>query len=395
MLWKPVEQNWGVGVELNYVWQRDFDSPFGFGYYDYDVVTGHASLYWDTGWYGIEAQLAAGRYLAGDWGGTLFLSRQFANGWAVGAFATLTDVVDRGLRRGQLRQGRAADHPAALGDAVRDPPDDRRRPAVAGERRRRLAQHRQPALSDVRDLDREPARAQLGGLLAMMRTLALLALAALCGCGSGGTDPIVRAAMDEFGGIWGRRGEQPAGAPARPITRADITAADVAAIWARLESDPSPTLMYALAQNGGYVTYISPLRQSITLHGTQITATRGLGTDLLSAWSSRPDPLAQAIPPGSWPASVERGYEFPADGPHGELQTFRCTFERGALTEMTILQVRHRGVEISETCTGPSGSFENLHFADARTGFVWRSLQWVGPSMDLVDMQVLEPYTGG
>jgi Group 4 capsule polysaccharide lipoprotein gfcB, YjbF len=229
----------------------------------------------------------------------------------------------------------------------------------------------------------------------MMRTLALLALAALCGCGSGGTDPIVRAAMDEFGGIWGRRGEQPAGAPARPITRADITAADVAAIWARLESDPSPTLMYALAQNGPYVTYMSPLRQSITLNSTQITATRGLGTDLLSAWSSRPDPLAQAIPPGSWPASVERGYEFPGDGPLGELHTFRCTFERGGLTEMTILQVRHQGVEISETCTGPSGTFENLHFADARTGFVWRSLQWVGPSMDLVDLQVLEPYTGG
>ena len=37
---------------LNYVAQRDFYSPFGFGYYDYQVATGHASLYWDTGWYG-------------------------------------------------------------------------------------------------------------------------------------------------------------------------------------------------------------------------------------------------------------------------------------------------------------------------------------------------------
>ena len=51
--------------------QRDYYSPFGFGHYDYQVATGHASLYWDTGWYGIETQLSAGRYLAGDWGGTL------------------------------------------------------------------------------------------------------------------------------------------------------------------------------------------------------------------------------------------------------------------------------------------------------------------------------------
>ena len=57
-------------LELNYVWQRDFDG-LGFGYYDYDVVMGHASLYWDTGWYGLEVQVDAGRYLAGDWGGTL------------------------------------------------------------------------------------------------------------------------------------------------------------------------------------------------------------------------------------------------------------------------------------------------------------------------------------
>ena len=48
----------------------------------------------------------------------------------------------------------------------------------------------------------------------------------------------------------------------------------------------------------------------------------------------------------------------------------------------------------SETCTGPSGSFENLHFADS-SGAVWRRLQWVGPKMDLIDVQVLEPYTGG
>ena len=36
VLWKPVEQNWGVGAELNWVAQRDTYSWFGFGEYDYE-----------------------------------------------------------------------------------------------------------------------------------------------------------------------------------------------------------------------------------------------------------------------------------------------------------------------------------------------------------------------
>ncbi len=105
VLWKPVEQNWGLGLEVNWVAQRDFYSPFGFGYYDYNVVTGHATAYWDTGWYGIETQLSAGRYLAGDWGGTLGVSRRFANGWSVGAYATKTDVTSEDFGEGSFQKG--------------------------------------------------------------------------------------------------------------------------------------------------------------------------------------------------------------------------------------------------------------------------------------------------
>lgn len=227
----------------------------------------------------------------------------------------------------------------------------------------------------------------------MRRIAALLALAALAGCGSGGTNPIVSAAWDEMQGFWtDEAAANPPGAPApKPLQRADIDRAGVAAIWASLEADKAPTLMYATAQNGRYVTYLSPFRQSITMVGSQVTGTRGLGWDLLSAWSSPGDPLVQATPPDRWPASVQRNYEFRQDGPRGRIETYDCRLERGAAREMVILQHRHRGVEFSESCSGPDGSFENLHFADASTGFVWRTLQWTGPRMDLVDIQVIEP----
>ncbi len=105
ILWKPVDQRWGLGADLNWVAQRDYDDPFGFDYYDYDVVTGHASLYWDTGWYGFETQIDAGRYLAGDWGSTFSLSRRFPNGWAVGAYFTLTNVTEDDFGEGSFDKG--------------------------------------------------------------------------------------------------------------------------------------------------------------------------------------------------------------------------------------------------------------------------------------------------
>ncbi len=106
VLWKPVDSQLALGAELNYTMQRDTDGGLGFGEYDYDVVTGHVSAYYDFG-NGFLGQLDVGRYLAGDVGATLSVDRVFANGWKVGAFATVTDVsaadfgesgFDKGIR---------------------------------------------------------------------------------------------------------------------------------------------------------------------------------------------------------------------------------------------------------------------------------------------------------
>lgn len=102
LLWKPVDSQFAVGAELNYVKQRDFDQLFGFR--DYEVATGHVSGYWDMG-NGFHSQVDAGRYLAGDWGTTVSLDREFKNGWKVGAFATLTDVSFDDFGEGSFDKG--------------------------------------------------------------------------------------------------------------------------------------------------------------------------------------------------------------------------------------------------------------------------------------------------
>ncbi|WP_150296638.1 YjbH domain-containing protein [Salipiger aestuarii] len=102
MLWKPVDSRLGLGVEVNYARQRDFAQDLGFQ--DYDILTGHASAYWE-GDDGFLYQADAGRYLAGDWGATLGIDREFDNGIKIGAFATFTDVSFDEFGEGSFDKG--------------------------------------------------------------------------------------------------------------------------------------------------------------------------------------------------------------------------------------------------------------------------------------------------
>ncbi len=102
LLWKPVDSRLALGAELNYVKQRDFDQMFGLQ--SYDVVMGHVSAYYDFG-NGFHGQLDVGRYLAGDYGATVSLDREFANGWRVGAYATVTDVPFDDFGEGSFDKG--------------------------------------------------------------------------------------------------------------------------------------------------------------------------------------------------------------------------------------------------------------------------------------------------
>lgn len=102
LLWKPVDSRLAIGTELNYARQRDFD--MGFGFQNYEAVTGHLSAYYSFD-NGFHAQVNAGRYLAGDWGATFALDREFDNGWKVGAYFSLTDMPFEEYGEGSFDKG--------------------------------------------------------------------------------------------------------------------------------------------------------------------------------------------------------------------------------------------------------------------------------------------------
>ena len=102
-LWRPTESKLAVGLDVNRVRQRQFNVWTSMQ--NYAVTTGHLTTYWDTGIQDILVKASYGKYLAGDIGGTLDLSRVFQNGVRIGAYATRTNVNYTQFGEGSFDKG--------------------------------------------------------------------------------------------------------------------------------------------------------------------------------------------------------------------------------------------------------------------------------------------------
>jgi membrane-associated phospholipid phosphatase len=82
---------WGVDLDVNQLWQRDFSGWFGLQ--DYNVLTALASLNYRMA-QGVTGTVRAGRFLAKDEGARFELKRRFASGWQAGIWYTFTNGHD-------------------------------------------------------------------------------------------------------------------------------------------------------------------------------------------------------------------------------------------------------------------------------------------------------------
>ena len=100
--YRPFESQLSLGLQVHKVKQRNFNQKFGFR--DYETSTGHLAMYYDFP-KGLHAQLLVGKYLAGDKGATLDLSRRFNNGFTLGVFATKTNLSKEEFGEGSFDKG--------------------------------------------------------------------------------------------------------------------------------------------------------------------------------------------------------------------------------------------------------------------------------------------------
>lgn len=103
ILWRPKGQRWAMGADIYHVRQRAFDRLLGLQ--PYSQTTGHFSLYYDAPWQDLTFTFRIGRYLAGDWGTTVQVTRRFASGIEIGAFATKTNVSSNQFGEGSFDKG--------------------------------------------------------------------------------------------------------------------------------------------------------------------------------------------------------------------------------------------------------------------------------------------------
>ncbi len=124
VLWWPASSPLAIGARSTA--SRNATSAMLSVSADYEVTTGHVSAYYEFD-NGIAAELAVGKYLAGDKGATVTLSREFADGWRVGAWVTKTDMSAEDFGEGSFDKGVTLSIPLGCGHG----------PALAAPRRRR------------------------------------------------------------------------------------------------------------------------------------------------------------------------------------------------------------------------------------------------------------------
>ena len=104
LLYRPNNQRWALGADVNYVRQRDWTNTLKLA--DYTTTTGHVTAYFALPWVeSTQAKISVGRYLAKDVGATFDLSRRFESGVIVGAFATFTNVTPEEYGEGSFSKG--------------------------------------------------------------------------------------------------------------------------------------------------------------------------------------------------------------------------------------------------------------------------------------------------
>jgi hypothetical protein len=103
ILYRPYGQRLAIGLDVNHVIQRGFNDLFTF--LPYQVTEGQLSFYYKLPFYNLTAALRVGRYLAGDKGATIEISREFASGVRVGIFATKTNVSAQEFGEGSFDKG--------------------------------------------------------------------------------------------------------------------------------------------------------------------------------------------------------------------------------------------------------------------------------------------------
>src|SRR5690625_4824464 len=225
----------------------------------------------------------------------------------------------------------------------------------------------------------------------MMRAaILLLSLAAMLAACSSGSDTVYeRLAPTMRQELLGSLFPEPA-EPSGPneLSRAELNKIPSAVISLKLGDNPR-AFVAPVTDNGGYLVYQDTARRGIVMHGGLITATHGFGYDLDAVLHRQDDPIAVPTPLSNWPASLTRNYSFMLRGQIPYEIAVTCALERGDRESVEIAELHFDVVQVVETCANPKRRFTNTYWVDPAAGFIWKSVQWIGPRIPSMTIEIV------
>lgn len=144
------------------------------------------------------------------------------------------------------------------------------------------------------------------------------------------------------------------------------------------------TVMQQIETNHGYATYGIRDRRSVTLRNGLVTATRGLGEDIMSSDVN----AVQALISGRRDGTAQRVIRSLDGEDLIEAQVTKCTVRVGATSVYEVAELRTKATSVSETCRGDGVEFTN-EYRVAADGRVLQSKFWHSPLNEYITIQAL------
>ncbi|WP_238366345.1 YjbF family lipoprotein [Mesobacterium pallidum] len=213
------------------------------------------------------------------------------------------------------------------------------------------------------------------------RAIAPLALAAaLAACGNDDSARQSTAVLRNVAGlITGGGGAAAPAAPTGEQVAQTLANTDQPVALVNLEASQLTALLIRIEQNGRYDTYGSSDRRTVTFKDGMITASRGLGGDLMSASLDGSLALVSARRAGS----AVRQMRFLDGEDQIFAYEFTCTVTDNGTQPMPGSGKPTR--KMTESCGGDLRSFENSYYLDG-AGDIVASRQWMGPVLGYVNV---------
>lgn len=165
--------------------------------------------------------------------------------------------------------------------------------------------------------------------------------------------------------------------PRQVLTRARIDAPGTPLLLADIEANETVATLAKVARNNTVETWQTGDQVSLSLDHGLVTATRGLGEDLMSADNSGTKMMLSGQLGDAYYVKLHSYLD-------GEYQTafrsFQCRRSGQRQETIEIFERRHATTRIEEICVTPDHKVTNVYWRGA-DGFLWKTQQWLSPSL--------------